>query len=167
MRGTSAIHEFLREARVAYTVVPHRCAFAAKEEAAAVHVPGRDWAKGVDNRSTALGMPAEPHGLVVFARGSGSSRHSPRNQSVACSRAAVWRRPHRSADTAGARENHGCQPGPGRQEVESASCANAESNRTPQGAAARDRSCRTVCARLDRRPNQARLSRPPAYQRRS
>ena len=30
-----------------------------------------------------LGMPADPHGLVVFAHGSGSSRHSPRNQYVA------------------------------------------------------------------------------------
>jgi len=30
-----------------------------------------------------LGMPADPHGLVVFAHGSGSSRHSPRNQLVA------------------------------------------------------------------------------------
>ena len=30
-----------------------------------------------------LGMPADPHGIVVFAHGSGSSRHSPRNQYVA------------------------------------------------------------------------------------
>lgn len=30
-----------------------------------------------------VGMPAQPHGLVVFAHGSGSSRHSPRNQYVA------------------------------------------------------------------------------------
>ena len=30
-----------------------------------------------------LGVPADPHGLVVFAHGSGSSRHSPRNQLVA------------------------------------------------------------------------------------
>lgn len=30
-----------------------------------------------------LGMPADPHGLVLFAHGSGSSRHSPRNQHVA------------------------------------------------------------------------------------
>jgi pimeloyl-ACP methyl ester carboxylesterase len=30
-----------------------------------------------------LGMPAQPRGLVVFAHGSGSSRHSPRNQFVA------------------------------------------------------------------------------------
>jgi dienelactone hydrolase len=28
-------------------------------------------------------MPAEPHGIVLFAHGSGSSRHSPRNQYVA------------------------------------------------------------------------------------
>ena len=30
-----------------------------------------------------LFVPAAPHGLVVFAHGSGSSRHSPRNRSVA------------------------------------------------------------------------------------
>lgn len=47
MPGTSAIHEFLREAHVPYTVVPHRPAFTAQEEAAATHVPGRDWAKVV------------------------------------------------------------------------------------------------------------------------
>ena len=47
MPGTSSIHEFLREAHVPYTVVPHRPAFTAQEEAAATHVPGRDWAKVV------------------------------------------------------------------------------------------------------------------------
>jgi dienelactone hydrolase len=30
-----------------------------------------------------LGSPPDPHGLVLFAHGSGSSRHSPRNQFVA------------------------------------------------------------------------------------
>jgi putative phosphoribosyl transferase len=30
-----------------------------------------------------LGMPADPHGIVLFAHGSGSSRHSPRNHYVA------------------------------------------------------------------------------------
>jgi putative phosphoribosyl transferase len=30
-----------------------------------------------------LGMPTDPHGIVLFAHGSGSSRHSPRNQYVA------------------------------------------------------------------------------------
>ena len=43
----STIHEFLREAHVPYTAVPHRPAFTAQEEAAATHVPGRDWAKVV------------------------------------------------------------------------------------------------------------------------
>ena len=47
MPGLSAIHEFLHEAHVAYTVVPHRPAFTAQEEAAATHVRGRDWAKVV------------------------------------------------------------------------------------------------------------------------
>ena len=30
-----------------------------------------------------IGIPDEPHGIVLFAHGSGSSRHSPRNQYVA------------------------------------------------------------------------------------
>lgn len=47
MPVTSSIHEYLREARVPYTVLPHRPAFTAQEEAAAMHVPGRDWAKVV------------------------------------------------------------------------------------------------------------------------
>ena len=47
MPATSAIHEFLREAHVGYTVVPHRPAYTAQEDAAAIHVPGRDWAKVV------------------------------------------------------------------------------------------------------------------------
>jgi len=47
MASMSSIHEFLREAHVPYTVVPHRPAFTAQEEAAATHVPGRDWAKVV------------------------------------------------------------------------------------------------------------------------
>jgi Ala-tRNA(Pro) deacylase len=47
MRGMSTIHEFLREAHVPYTVVPHPLAFTAQEEAAAARVPGRDWAKVV------------------------------------------------------------------------------------------------------------------------
>jgi len=47
MRGISTIHEFLREAHVPYTVVPHPTAFTAQEEAAAARVPGRDWAKVV------------------------------------------------------------------------------------------------------------------------
>ena len=49
MYGLSAIHEFLRDAHVAYTVVPHRPAYTAQEEAAAVHVPGRDWGKAWAN----------------------------------------------------------------------------------------------------------------------
>ena len=47
MSGTSTIHEFLREARVPYTVVPHQPAFATQAEAAMAHLPGRDWAKVV------------------------------------------------------------------------------------------------------------------------
>jgi Ala-tRNA(Pro) deacylase len=47
MPGITTIHEFLRDARVPYIVVPHRPAFTAQEEAAAAHVPGREWAKVV------------------------------------------------------------------------------------------------------------------------
>lgn len=47
MADTIWIHEFLHEARVPYTVVPHRPAFTASEEAEAAHVPGDNWAKVV------------------------------------------------------------------------------------------------------------------------
>jgi Ala-tRNA(Pro) deacylase len=47
MRATSQIHEFLREAGVPYSLVAHREAFTAQEDAAATHVPGRNWAKVV------------------------------------------------------------------------------------------------------------------------
>src|SRR5689334_16504839 len=45
MPGISTIHEFLREAHVPYTVVPHRRAYTAQEEAAATRGPGYEWAK--------------------------------------------------------------------------------------------------------------------------
>lgn len=41
------VHDFLRGAGVPYTVLPLRRAFTAQEDAAAMHVPGRDWAKVV------------------------------------------------------------------------------------------------------------------------
>ena len=47
MPDMSTIYDFLREAHVPYAVVPHRPAYTAQEEAAATHVPGRDWAKVV------------------------------------------------------------------------------------------------------------------------
>ena len=47
MPETSAIHDFLREAHVPYAVMTHPPAFTAQEEAAATHVPGRNWAKVV------------------------------------------------------------------------------------------------------------------------
>ena len=47
MLDITAIHEFLRDAHVPYSVVPHRPAFTAQSEAAATHVPGRNWAKVV------------------------------------------------------------------------------------------------------------------------
>jgi len=47
MFNIAMIHDFLHEAHVPYMVVPHRPAFTAQDEAAATHVPGRDWAKVV------------------------------------------------------------------------------------------------------------------------
>ena len=47
MSVTTSIHRFLHEAHVPYSVVPHKPAFTAQHDAAAVHVPGRDWAKVV------------------------------------------------------------------------------------------------------------------------
>jgi putative phosphoribosyl transferase len=38
---------------------------------------------GAQSLDGTLAMPAEPHGVVLFAHGSGSSRHSPRNRYVA------------------------------------------------------------------------------------
>lgn len=62
MADAMSIHEFLREAHVPYAVVPHRPAFTAQEEAAAAHVPGRDWAKAVvcvvDGRALQAVLPA-------------------------------------------------------------------------------------------------------------
>lgn len=47
MRATSSIYDFLRAAHVPYTVVAHRPAFTARDEAAATHVAARGWAKVV------------------------------------------------------------------------------------------------------------------------
>lgn len=47
MPVTSSVHEFLRRANVPYTVVRHPPAFTSQGEAAATHVPGRNWAKVV------------------------------------------------------------------------------------------------------------------------
>ena len=62
MTRTALIHEFLQDARVPYTVIPHPPAFSAQAEAAAVHVPGRDWAKVVvcfvDGRPIQAVIPA-------------------------------------------------------------------------------------------------------------
>jgi Ala-tRNA(Pro) deacylase len=44
---TSWIHEFLQAAGAVYSVIPHRRAYTAQEEAAATHVPGREFAKVV------------------------------------------------------------------------------------------------------------------------
>ena len=47
MAVAASVQEFLRQANVGYTVLPHVPAFTAKAEAAVVHVPRRDWAKAV------------------------------------------------------------------------------------------------------------------------
>ena len=48
MTTTVAIHAFLRDAHVPYSVLPHKRALTARAEAAAAHVPGHDWAKVVE-----------------------------------------------------------------------------------------------------------------------
>ena len=47
MAVTASVQEFLRCGNVPYSVLPHRAAYTAQEEAAVTHVPGRDWAKAV------------------------------------------------------------------------------------------------------------------------
>jgi Ala-tRNA(Pro) deacylase len=60
--SATTLHQFLSEARVPYSVLPHRPAFSAQDDAAAVHVPGRDWAKVVvciiDGRAVEAVVPA-------------------------------------------------------------------------------------------------------------
>jgi Ala-tRNA(Pro) deacylase len=62
MPTTQPIFQFLHDARIAYTVLPHRPAFTAQEEAATLHVPGREWAKVVicfiDGRPVEAVLPA-------------------------------------------------------------------------------------------------------------
>jgi Ala-tRNA(Pro) deacylase len=48
MTTAVAIHAFLRDAHVPYSVLPHKRAGTAETEAAASHVPPRDWAKVVE-----------------------------------------------------------------------------------------------------------------------
>jgi len=43
----ASIERFVRDNGVTYTPIHHRVAFTAQEEAAATHVPGREWAKTV------------------------------------------------------------------------------------------------------------------------
>jgi dienelactone hydrolase len=50
----------------------------ATTRATAVQIP-----VGREHLSADLGLPGTPRGLVIFAHGSGSGRHSPRNQAVA------------------------------------------------------------------------------------
>jgi Ala-tRNA(Pro) deacylase len=47
MAIATTIGEFLRRERMPYTTLHHRPAYTAQEEAAAAHVPGRQWAKTV------------------------------------------------------------------------------------------------------------------------
>lgn len=57
-----SVEKFLGDQHVAYTVLPHRPAFTAQEEAAAAHVPGHRWAKTVaclgDQRPLLAVVPA-------------------------------------------------------------------------------------------------------------
>jgi Ala-tRNA(Pro) deacylase len=57
------IEHYLREHRVSYAVIHHPRAYAAVREAAAAHVPGREWAKAVvfiaDRQATLAVVPAD------------------------------------------------------------------------------------------------------------
>jgi Ala-tRNA(Pro) deacylase len=58
----ASIAEFLDRNQARYSLVPHRIAYTAQEEAAAAHVPGREWAKAVvciaDDRPVFAVLPA-------------------------------------------------------------------------------------------------------------
>ncbi len=62
MPVTPGVQEFLRQASVAYTVVPHRPAYTASQEAAVTHTAGFRWAKTVacfaDGRPILAVVPA-------------------------------------------------------------------------------------------------------------
>ncbi len=66
----SSISSYLEQHGVRYSVVEHPIAYTAQEEAAATHVPGREWAKAVvciiDNQPTLAVLPADY--LVDFDR---------------------------------------------------------------------------------------------------
>jgi Ala-tRNA(Pro) deacylase len=65
-----SIEQFLGDQQVAYSVIHHRPAYTAQEEAASAHVPGRSWAKTVacvaDGRPIIVVVPASS--LVDFDR---------------------------------------------------------------------------------------------------
>jgi Ala-tRNA(Pro) deacylase len=65
-----SIEQFLGDQQVAYSVIHHRPAYTAQEEAAVAHVPGRLWAKTVacvaDNRPILVVVSASS--LVDFDR---------------------------------------------------------------------------------------------------
>ena len=65
----SSIEQFVKLNGVVYTPIHHRVAFTAQEEAAAAHVPGREWAKTVvcfaDDKPVLVVLPA--HYLVDLA----------------------------------------------------------------------------------------------------
>ena len=58
----ASISEFLNRHQARYSLVPHPIAYTAQEEAAAAHVPGREWAKVVvcmaDDRPVLAVLPA-------------------------------------------------------------------------------------------------------------
>ena len=59
----ASISRYLEQHAVAFSVVPHSIAYTAQEEAAATHVPGREWAKAVvciiDDQPTLAVVPAD------------------------------------------------------------------------------------------------------------
>lgn len=66
----ASISRYLEQHGVNFSVVEHSVAYTAQEEAAATHVPGREWAKAVvcmvDDQPTLAVLPADR--VVDFAR---------------------------------------------------------------------------------------------------
>lgn len=62
MAVPASISEYLDQHHARYSLVPHPTAYTAQEEAAAAHVPGREWAKAVvcvaDDRPLLAVLPA-------------------------------------------------------------------------------------------------------------
>ena len=72
MTIAARIEQYLEEQGVEYEIIDHPIAFTAQEEAAASHVPGRQWAKTVEVLLD--GRPAICHAPIGSRQASGDDR---------------------------------------------------------------------------------------------